>query len=361
MEIYNLKFSLKEFSLLGYKFNRISNYNSAIEEVYTPSSNITEYHSETGEEKKYIKPEQLGRHICTYEVKHMDLEPQSIIFRNDKALTDIIYLIRLFSGKGAYLDFELNSYPPYYHGIQAIPDNCIPAEIEKIFSSIKPDTLNKLDLAISLNYYFRSNSSNLLNFATTDLAIAWEIISTKYYAMFSQPTTKRCLLTKEKCLLKFLGWIISKKYVHLIRCNLIKPEPSLFDKAWFMLSHLGIDKEFDQDIAQYRIRVFLGFLRAKAVHTGKISEIKSGFSKRAQDYLIFAMKDLLLLVYLKILKIDIKNVRFSYTTSFISDCKAFFSQKDPKYRGEKPFTENDSRFEKEWNDVLIESQNMNDE
>jgi hypothetical protein len=360
MKIYNFKHKSTGFMVYGYSFVRTADYDSIIKELYVSPSLTKKWDSMTGNETKEVNLGQIGRHVCTHEAKYNGAEPQSIFFQHDKALTDITCLIRLFSGRGVCSEFELGRYPACYSGMPLIPDGNLAVEIEKVFSTAKSDILRQLDLGISLAYYSRSNSSDLLNFFAADLAIAWEIISARYYAVFSEPSTGDSLSVKDRAVAALIegvsSLLTSSKYALSVRNALRKSEPTLFNKAWFMLSNLGIVTQYDSEIAQQRIRVFLSFLRAKVVHTGKMNEVKSGFSKRAQDYVVFAMRDLLALVYLRILNIKISDVGYGHASRLAAECNAFFSQKDPKYRGERPFSENDSKFEKEWDDAIMEQQ-----
>lgn len=92
--------NVEEFELLGYKFVRVKNYESAKEKGYKKAQVVEHVlMDKEGEEIETIEqPEEIGEHVHTFTVTFTDEEVDSFFYEDGSRLDDIILFFRFFLG-----------------------------------------------------------------------------------------------------------------------------------------------------------------------------------------------------------------------------------------------------------------------
>lgn len=341
----------RPFQIGAYQFSRVASYEQEVAQLYRAEKLQTSWHSDTGKETTTVIPGQRGAHACTYTATGPAEEPKSLLFaKGGTQLIDIVFVMRLFLGRGIYLEHELGTFPPHYQGELLVHDPYFIDEISRVLKEADWDRARKANLGPSLYYYFRSCTTDMINFTGADLAIAWDILATNYATAYP-PLGKAEFLTRKAAALDKLKPALAEisgadqEMANRLGGTLGNVSfDYLADQAVHLIGAVGLLDGLDRERAVKRIRTFVSHVRGKLIHSGEFPVPKQGWTDRAQRYSIFAMRALYALVCARLL-----GVRETYypIEEQLKDMKTFFGAEDPTFRGERPFTEKQSRFEEQ--------------
>ncbi len=341
--IFNLTDAPKNFKAGCYIFEQLPDYETRKQEVHRQEAIHEHYDTEGGEEKTII-PKIYGEHTNTYGAKGEN-EPPSQIWKNGFQIDDVVLLLRLLSGQCVCLDHEMEIWWHYSKADHILPSSIAPRFIDDILTSGVLADFKKVDAHVALYFYYRAWQGTWLNFQLADLGIAWDILSSGYDQREKQTEflkRKAEFLKEVNPFLKSLGAKYGEDLAGKAQASISNISVfSLADRIVHMVTSLGVLPNVPTDKLREQACIFSA-IRGCAVHDGIIPDSLRKFtaSKRAIRYYAFVFRSLMTVVYGKLLRITNEQMAQS-----IIDVTSYFLTGE--FRGEKPFTEEDSQIEAE--------------
>jgi len=359
IHIFGLQSLRASFQIGPYHFDRVSDYDEQVKRLPQSETLRTNWNSETGEKIDTRIPGRRGDHACTYIATVDGEEPGSNLFEKDTPqLIDIVFLMRLLSGQGVYLEHELETFPARFKGELLIHDPFFIDEIGCILSSVDWLRAKNAGLGPSLYYYFRSCTSDMINFSGADIAIAWNMLASAYAAAYPPDGKEKFLEEKSKACEKLKPVLaeIGKENKGLAARISGALGSVSFDHLGDQVSHLtssvGLLGGLDHDRVMGRLRTCVSHIRARLVHSGIFPDPKTGWTHRAQRYAVPSMRILFVLTCARLL--GVKEAFYPFEEQ-LKTIASFFGDENPDFRGEHPFSEENSRFEERLRAASIES------
>lgn len=339
--VFNLIEAPEQFKIGAYEFTRHPDYDDRQRRVYQPTT-IREQFDSGGGETKEVSEQVYGEHSNTYTATTAD-EPPSQLWPKGVQIHDVVLLLRLISGRCICLDYEREIWWHYGRADHMAPVALAPRIADQVLDKGGLLRFKDAEAHLASYYYFRSWQGTLMDFQIADLGIAWDVLSSGFDkrekdAEFSK--RKKAFLKEVRPLLDGLGTQHGADLTRKANASIANISVySLSDRILHMVSSLGVLP----DVAPEKIReqaALFSAIRGCAVHDGRVpNELKSfDVPKRAIRYYAFTFRSLMTVVLGKLLGVD-----DSWMAQNVADVTSYFTKGE--FRGEKPFTEEDSRLE----------------